>query len=198
MEEIELYKKFSKNMGYGNDRLRIWGEGNYGNIEGSGGEVSVAQVIGMRDVIKEINPKNILEIGFNRGASSLCWLLFSQANVISIDIDGSLSSEEYLKNCFWHRFTFYRINSLFLPSIFSLFNRKFDFAFIDGEHDTMHVRNDILQCLHLNIKYLLLDDYNNTAHSKHIKEAIKTFSYNYKIIKEIEICQGQVLLELIT
>ncbi len=129
------------------------------------------------DIIQICNPKNILEIGFFEGGSSLNWLLHTNANVTAVDpiynrsdlihcqIHGTpypdkswtFKAVDFLKNSFEDRFTFIKEDSRNVKD--QIKHKKFDFIFIDGDHWEDCVRNDIQLAIDLEIDYVLLDDF---------------------------------------
>jgi cephalosporin hydroxylase len=136
-------------------------------------DVNLASAIDMiKDVLARTQPSNILEIGFNRGSSSLLFLYLSTANVTSIDIVNKPESVKYLSDTFINRFSFVLGNSLYLD-MKSLDN--FDLVFIDGDHEYNSIVNDIEQSLKVNPKFILFDDYEHVTHGVDTKKAISLF-----------------------
>jgi SAM-dependent methyltransferase len=136
-------------------------------------DVNLASAIDMvKDVVSRTNPSNILEIGFNRGSSSLLFLYLSSANVTSIDIVNKPESVKYLTNTFTNRFSFVLGNSFYLD-MKSL--GTFDLVFIDGDHEYNSIVNDIEQSLKVNPKFILFDDYEHPAHGVDTKKAISLY-----------------------
>ncbi len=131
----------------------------------------------LKDIIQLCDPKNILEIGFFEGGSSLNWLLHTNANVTSVDpvyhrsdlihcqMHGTpypdkswtFKAVDHLKNSFGERFNFINEDSRKVKD--KIKDQKFDFIFIDGDHWEDCVRNDIQLTLDLEIDYMLLDDW---------------------------------------
>lgn len=108
-----------------------------------------------RDTISIVNPKAILEIGFNYGTSSSFWLNLCDAKVVSTDIsdkDETVDAARILKERFGYRFDFYFRNELPMAP------DTFDLIFIDGGHDYKDVFIDIKLAKDLRIPYLLFDD----------------------------------------
>lgn len=138
----------------------------------------------IEDVINISQPKEILEIGTHLGHSSCLFLGLSNANLTSVDIcqnwvdwdfgkedwttnkkngGGLKEATEKLNGFFESRFRFIKGDSN-KQETFELFSdRKYDLNFIDGDHSYTFVLNDILNAIKLNIKYILLDDFNCTA-----------------------------------
>ena len=147
----------------------------------------------LNDVIQICNPKNILEIGFFEGGSSLNWLLHTTANVTSIDpvynrsdsihcqIHGTpypdkswtFKAVDHLKKSFPDRFTFINEDSRKVKD--KIKDQKFDFIFIDGDHWEDCVRNDIQLVLDLEIDYMFLDDWGRDVEKVYQQEFSKSF-----------------------
>lgn len=109
-----------------------------------------------RTVLETINPKRILEIGFNYGTSSAFWLNMTKARIVSCDVsdkDETVDAAKILKERFQERFDFYFRKDLPLISNF------FDFIFIDGSHVEIDIVADIQLAKDLNIPHLLFDDW---------------------------------------
>lgn len=126
----------------------------------------------IKDVVSRTNPTNILEIGFNRGSSSLLFLYLSDAKVTSIDIVDKPESVNYLTKTFKDRFSFVLGNSFELD-MKSL--GTFDLVFIDGDHEYNSVIRDLDQSLKVKPKYILFDDYEHPAHGVDIKKVIRLY-----------------------
>ena len=136
-------------------------------------DVNLNSAIDMvKDVVARTNPSNILEIGFNRGSSSLLFLYLSNANVTSIDIVNKPDSVKYLTSTFNNRFSFVLGNSFYLD-MKSL--GTFDLVFIDGDHEYNSIINDIDQSLKVKPKFILFDDYEHPDHGVDTKKAIRLY-----------------------
>lgn len=126
-----------------------------------------------------VNPRNILEIGFFAGASSLMWLSQSSANVTSVDPmknlyspetthDGDKSSVQKLTDLYGPRFNFIEMDSKLVRP--QLAGRKFDLMFMDGDHWPVGVRNDFNLALDLGIEWILADDFITDVREVYDKE----------------------------
>ena len=126
------------------------------------------------DVINIIGGGEILEIGFNRGASALKWLIDSNVKLTAIDIIQRDQSINLLKREFGDRFDFKLLNSNNLAEQTQWVGR-FNLIFIDGEHSYSGVLNDIKVSLTLKPNYLFFDDYHHGNHRQDILNAISLF-----------------------
>lgn len=122
-----------------------------------------------------INPKSILEIGFNAGGGSLAFLLCFKTNILSIDIRTNKKSEDTLIKEFGSRFKFIQMNSRDLENLDVETN--YDLIYIDGKHSTEAVIMDINNSLKFNPEYILFDDWGlppvNVAIKSHIDIKLK-------------------------
>lgn len=108
------------------------------------------------------NMKNILEIGFNAGFSTLL-MLISNPNIHITCVD--LNDHKYTIPCymkiqsiFGNRITFISGNSVYvLPNL----KNKYDLIHIDGGHDDFVAMNDIINSYYLskNNTIFIMDDY---------------------------------------
>ena len=108
-----------------------------------------------KTVIEIVQPKHILEIGFNLGWGTSLFLNLSDVTVTSCDIsdrDETMLAGNVLKEQFGNRFDFYFRNELPESSDY------YDLVFIDGDHKKGSVVKDILLSKKYNIRYLLFDD----------------------------------------
>jgi predicted O-methyltransferase YrrM len=109
-------------------------------------------------ILKTINPKNILEIGFNAGHSSEIFLKYSNAYVHSFDIGDHF--HEYLK--YGKSFINYKYpnrhtlifgdSTTTIPDFSNnknINNIKFDIIFIDGGHEYEIAYKDLINCRNL-------------------------------------------------
>lgn len=111
----------------------------------------------------DIRPDYMLEIGFNIGYSASMWLEFDPAKrivVTSVDIGNhkdTIKAAEAVKKLHKNRFNFILSDSKLVKP--QLKGKRFDLAFIDGDHSASGVAADIRLCLDLKIPYLLFDDW---------------------------------------
>jgi SAM-dependent methyltransferase len=113
-----------------------------------------------RGALDYVQPKSILEIGFNLGYSSAVFLKVSRAKVVSVDISDkaeTLFAAMKLNQRFKDRLIFILGDS---AKIFDEVKQyKFDMMFIDGGHLEHHVTADLQLGMDLGIKYFLMDDW---------------------------------------
>lgn len=121
-----------------------------GNIENN-----VQQKEDISNIIKEVTPKYILEIGFNAGHSSELFLENSNAYIYSFD-DGAHFNQYlkygkfFLNNKFPNRHTLVFGDSReTIPRFAKNNNIKFDIIFIDGGHDYEIAYPDLMNCRQL-------------------------------------------------
>lgn len=126
------------------------------------------------DAIKITDCKEVLEIGFNRGASALKWLIDTNVNLTSVDIIKRQTSIDLLNKEFTGRFNFNLMNSKTINQKTEWIN-KFDLIFIDGDHSYQGVLDDLVASLQLKPKFLFFDDYHHGNHRQDILNAISLF-----------------------
>lgn len=114
----------------------------------------------LRKVCEIVEPRNILEIGFNLGYSASVWLHFTDATLTSVD-NGDRSelfeAAKVLKKRYPQRFEFIHKDSQEVYK--TIMGSKFDLIFIDGDHTEAGVTHDIGLAGQLKIPYLCFDDY---------------------------------------
>ena len=134
----------------------------------------------MKEVMSIANPKEILEIGTHLGHSGCLLLSFSDANLTTVDIGTNWVEMDYgysdwgrpnaantglnevvrvMKKHFGERYRFFKGSSVEPETIAKFSDRKYDLAFIDGDHSYEFVKKDIQTAIALNIPYILLDDF---------------------------------------
>jgi len=110
--------------------------------------------------IKEIvNPKTIMEIGFNAGHSTTYLLeIFKDAEVHSIGPSPKLDMEKIMKEKYGDRFTFHFGRTDEIRD--SGFRKDFDLVFIDGHHGLGYVTLDLAYSIRrLKAKWILMDNF---------------------------------------
>ena len=152
-----------------------------------------------QEVIEIVEPKNILETGFFRGASAFMWLYISKANLTSVDPmaslydpsakhDGMLENVDKLKKEFGERFTFIQKDSKIVRP--DLIGKKFDLFFIDGDHWEQGIRNDFQLAIDLEIDWIFVDDFVTSVAHVYLNEFQDKF-IPVKIYNRDEIFQGR-------
>jgi len=150
---------------------RLNSDGDYSN---SFNEI-ILNLTTIRDVCKIVRPKNILEIGFNRGASATMWLLHSKAKLTSIDTKIPKVSVNTLNKNFKDRLSTIEMNSQDIIKDKPEWIGSFDLVFIDGDHRKEMIVKDINTALKLNPKYILFDDYYHIAHMHEMQRIINEY-----------------------
>jgi predicted O-methyltransferase YrrM len=118
------------------------------------------------NLVKDLNPKTILEIGFNAGHSACCFLNAApNAKMVTFDIcrhDTEKSAEEVLKKYF----DITLIDGDSIETVPQYFEdnptHTFDLVFIDGWHSDEHPYKDTVNTMDSINKngILIIDDYN--------------------------------------
>ena len=131
-------------------------------VEGHWDDYEIYQPI-VLEMFNKHKVKSILEIGFNIGHSSSLFLATDpdqKCHVTSVDVarhKDTKAAAEAVKSLYPDRFSFIISDSRkVLPQIRS---SMFDLIFIDGDHSTLLVQNDISLGLHLKIPFMLFDDW---------------------------------------
>lgn len=131
--------------------------------------------------------KNILEIGFNVGHSTILFLIANpNSKIIVIDIckyDISIKCFEYLNKEFPNRLTLLKGDSLkVLPEMVNerviesinkcMYLDKFDLIHIDGGHENNVVKEDLNNSIILSCGYIIVDD----TQMSHINDIFNVYS----------------------
>lgn len=158
------------------------------------------------ECINLIQPKEILEIGFFCGNSSLMMLELSKqfnTKITSVDPIDNNTTTDYLKsinredqiqecsvqfaavdsvfNNYKERFTFVQKRSLNAALDGDLEKNKYQLVFIDGGHEEFNVSIDLEIALALKIPFLLLDDCEPTYPG--VAAAFSKMQNRFQIIK---------------
>lgn len=164
---------------------------NFSSVEGYWHDKNIFRPV-VQDIYAKINPETMLEIGFNIGYSASMWLEFDPKNKLkltSVDIgkhEDTAKAAEAVKNLYGDRFEFILCDSRKVKP--QLKDRMFDLAFIDGDHNTEGVRNDIQLCLDLGIPYLVFDDWHElTVEGKHSNSVRPTCENDFKKLSLIKV-----------
>jgi hypothetical protein len=139
----------------------------------------------MRKAIEIVQPKYMVEIGFNIGHSAATWLNLSETNVVSCDISTKTethNSADFLMKKYPSRFFYQHVYKWKRRDQF-LYKDIFDMVFIDGGHLIQDVLIDIVECLDANIPYFFFDDV-LPAYGQ-IQEAIDFFKSSLSLVFEM-------------
>jgi len=154
----------------------------------------------MHEVIDLVNPKSILEIGFNAGNGSLAFLLCSDAKVLSIDNFPNSESIVTLVKEFGSRFNFIHMHSNNLKNLRYMESTDcdYDLIYIDAEHSFVAVESDIKESLKYNPDYILFDDWQyppvTTAIELFLDKKLKVIKqWNYPEESEASWCLTKVI-----
>lgn len=164
---------------------------NFSSVEGYWHDRNIFRPV-VQDIYAKIKPETMLEIGFNIGYSASMWLEFDPENKLkltSVDIgihEDTVKAAEAVKNLHGDRFDFILCDSREVKP--QLKDRLFDIAFIDGDHNTEGVRNDIQLCLDLGIPYLVFDDWHElTYDGGHSNSVRPTCENDFKKLSLIKV-----------
>lgn len=141
---------------------------------------------GLLDLIKEVKPTTVLEIGSLRGVSTELFLLNAR-RVLAIDIwESEYIFAEFLENCgYYPNIEIIRAKS---PEAVDQIQSpiKFDLAYIDGDHTYDAVKADIEACKKVALR-LSGHDYNIPDVQKAVDEVgkVKVFSETSWLITEM-------------
>jgi predicted O-methyltransferase YrrM len=162
------------------------------------GELDFESFDSIKNICEKIQPKNILELGFNRGSSAIMWLESSEATLHSLDIRSQEEVESSLnciKNTYPDRFTYTCMDHALLPNMIEEWKDKYDLIFIDGDHSYEAIYRDTQNSIQLNPTFIAFDDYFHPAHGLDTKKVIEGF--NLEIIEEYNTSCGHVLTKLV-
>lgn len=142
-----------------------------------------------REILEIANPKTVLEIGFNVGASALMFLSINpELHYDSVDIVQNNKSIEYLRERF-KEFRFVKIHSHFIDPEMFCFLKKYDLIFLDGDHSYDGVIADIEAVLKFNPEYILFDDVKHLSHSYIWLIITETYKDKLEVVKLYEFNQ---------
>jgi hypothetical protein len=150
-------------------------------------------------VANHIQPKNILEIGFNAGHSASMWLTKTSANITSVDIKFGICHQlgsELLKKKFPDRFNFIHCDSTKVYD--QIKDNYYDLIIVDGGHGKDVCLSDCNLALKLGAKYMLVDD---IIVMKDVRDGVDDFIQSnkttIKFIKKWNIAWGIILYKFV-
>jgi predicted O-methyltransferase YrrM len=137
-------------------------------------------------ILNNINPKIILETGTNKANFVfLAKSILPECKIYTFDINDWCGNKVDLVN------EYFKSNDIIFKlgdttqtlNDSNLKNIKFDLAFVDGGHQYHIAFSDLVSCANLNIKNIMVDDYNMIPE---VKLAVNNFcrDYSYKIIDD--------------
>lgn len=116
------------------------------------------------EILEIAQPDNILEIGFNAGASALMFLMIGDGIILeSIDTVYNEKSANFLMNKFGH--LLWVMDSADMRPAFEWLSIHYDLIFIDGDHSEEAVIRDIENSLKFDPLHILFDDVRHPSHS---------------------------------
>lgn len=145
------------------------------------GELGYASAEKLLHYTQTVNPKVIVEIGFNRGSSSLVFLMSNPECVVySIDVKSYLEvarSVEFLQTTFPNRFHYIESNSQHMLEVLPK-DIEPDLIFIDGDHSYAAIMSDATLSKQLNPRYIIFDDACHPAHAVDTKNVIGNLGWS--------------------
>lgn len=153
------------------------------------GELGYASAEKLLYYTQDVNPKIVVEIGFNRGSSSLVFLMSNPECVVySIDVksyEQVAGSVEFLKNTFPNRFHYISSNSQYMLDVLPK-GIEPDLIFIDGDHSFAGILSDATLSKQLNPRCIMFDDACHHAHAVDTKNVIELMGWSSKTIIDCE------------
>ena len=128
------------------------------------------QKLFVKKIIDMIKPKNVLEIGTDKGYFVYFLMLNCDTHVTTCDLwEFSSLAIDVLKKYFEKRINFFNEDShTLLPKL----NNVFDMVWVDGNHEYSACMGDLINCQKLNIANILVDDYRELDS---VKKAVNDF-----------------------
>ena len=93
----------------------------------------------IKDIITEVRPYSILEIGFGDGISAHAFLEIPDSHLVSVDAGDTSQKGFYYVEEYKKRFEYMPMTS---DKFFSIDDRKFDIIYIDGDHTYEFTKRD--------------------------------------------------------
>ncbi len=145
-------------------------------------------------VIRELNPKSGLEIGFCWGMSAFAFLESCAGTLLSVDLDDSKRKEGLFKAKYSDRWSILYGRS---PDVLKSINWKYQWIYVDGDHTYESAKADLDGVLPLLAKggVIACDDYGIEKFG--VKKAVDEFAKKngFKITKIEGHTNGAVFLK---
>lgn len=135
-------------------------------------------------VITALKPKKGLEIGFCWGMSAYAFLESCRGKLLSLDLDDNKGKEQIFRESYPDRWNILYGHG---PAILYLLKTKYDWIYIDGDHQYEAVKGDLAGVLPLLARngVIACDDYGREGFG--VKQAVDEFAKKYGFkIKPIE------------
>lgn len=169
-----------------------------GNVFGDLESMRV-QVLSHMEVLEELKPKTILEVGTHKAQYAyLAKKVLPEVQVVTFGIDeGSQTCVDMVNEYYGENFIeFYHGDSLETLTEYQT-DKVFDLAWVDGGHSYECAFTDLKNCARLGIKTILLDD--TTTYPDRVGRAMIDFNqeYGYNLVSTSDDCRGIAWLEKI-
>ena len=170
-----------------------------GNVSGDLESIKI-QVLSHIQVLEELKPKRILEVGTHKAQYAyLAKKFLPEVEIVTFGIDEpSQICVDMVNEYYVDKFIeFYHGDSLETLSSYET-DKKFDLAWIDGGHSYECAISDLKNCARLGICTILLDD--SRTYPDSVGRAMIDFNeqFGYNLISTTDDCRGIARLEKIT
>jgi cephalosporin hydroxylase len=116
------------------------------------------------EMLEIMNPKSMLEIGFNVGGSALMFLsIMPGLHYDSVDINECPKSARFLSTRF-PNWRFFKSDSKYIRAGYDGMKEKYNSVLIDGDHTYEGVVSDLKAALSFNPEYIIFDDVRHPSH----------------------------------
>lgn len=155
------------------------------------------QVLSHVQVLDEVKPKRILEIGTHK--AQYCYLakkVLSEVQIVTFGIDSSSQTcVDMVNEYYGENFIDFRCgDSVEILSEYTT-DKQLDLAWVDGGHSYDVASSDLANCARLGIDTILLDD--TRTYPDRVGRAMVDFisKYKYNLISTSDDCRGIAWLE---
>ena len=155
------------------------------------------QVLSHVQVLEEVKPKRILEIGTHK--AQYCYLakkVLPEVQIVTFGIDApSQTCVDMVNEYYGENFVdFHCGDSVEILSEYTT-DKQFDLAWVDGGHSYDVASSDLANCARLGITTILLDD--TRTYPDRVGRAMVDFSrkYGYNLVSTSDDCRGIAWLE---